>query len=155
MNNFVTLFHSKMTRFIIVLIFILGFTLFLSSQNHIPKEAEQIVLTYWDMNQKEDYEECMKLLYFKPEHLNIKLATRDAFPNCKLLSYSIIKYKKINNKLYEITVAISTKIAKETENITNYVAKIGEEWKYINNSREVPNDIYKFVNSDEQLIFFS
>lgn len=155
MKNFVTLFHSKLMRFIIVSILILGVMLFFFSQNHIPKEAEEIVLTYWDIMQKEDYDGCMELLYFKPENFAIKFVTRDAFPNQKLLSYSIIKYKKINNRLYEVTAAISTMIAKETHNITNYVAKIEDKWKYITNSREVPNDIYKFENSDEQLILFS
>lgn len=41
MKNFVTLFHSKLMRFIIVSILILGVTLFFFSQNHIPKEAEE------------------------------------------------------------------------------------------------------------------
>lgn len=155
MTQLKELFHHR-AKFVLLILIIFATCLVVMAlgQNRIPKDAKDIVTTYWDMASKGEYDECMKLLYFKPQNENLKEATRENYTTNPVLSYSIKKYRRINDSLYEISVALTTKRNPEKQIIINYVAYIDGAWKYITNSREVPNDIYHFANSDEELIFF-
>lgn len=120
------------------------------------KVIRAIAEQYWGLVTQKNYDAAMNMLYFKPEHDNIREMTERCMPLEVIYSYDLKTVKKLNQDLYEISVNVITNYTFATqtpiESVYHYVAKIDDTWKYLLRDEEIPDDICPFPREEEEYI---
>lgn len=134
-----------------ILIALVIVTIFAHQLRKPDPDVLQITELYLESVKQLDFKTLDEILYFGPKYESWRAPLYQNMKSDYLISYEIQKYKKLGKDIYQVTFQYDTKNEKDRV-ADNYVVCIQGEWKYAANSRNVPQDIYKFDHYDDTVL---
>ena len=138
----------KIIKFIplFVLIFALLVSFF-QLRDKLPEDAQSLVETYMDAYMN-GTKESARYAHFENEVI------KDAYLNgaTYLIDYRIESTKRINDKLYALTVLVKTNHTGDAYmRVYNFVALINEQWYFINGVGNIPEELQDNLDKSQYL----
>ena len=154
--------NRKIVLSIIIILALCLFVLFALRQSKttslIPNEVSELVNNYMEAYRK-GTEYAVEYTHFEDEFV------REAYiiSGDKLLDYKIENVEKINDNLYAFTILVKTEQSTFYsgdifERVFNFVARIDDEWYFLNGVSHIPADLQenldidKYTNTGENIV---
>lgn len=144
----------------VAILCVIGFLAVNLNRSHsaIPAEVSEVVENYMDAYKK-GTEYSVEYAHFEDEFMR----TAYIVSGDKLLDYKIESAEKINDNLFAFTIMVKTEqtafySGDVYERVYNFVARIDNEWYFLNGVAHIPADIQdgldksKYVYTDDRIL---
>lgn len=144
--------RNRKAIIIIILVIVSALFLYLGIMHfRKPSVVIEITSNFYNEMKNENFPDALKLLYRKDNSPFDDDLIIDSYQRNKLSSFKINNIKKLDNKIYEVTVTAKLDDGEKTST-TNYVIEVNGINYLVLNKIDIPSDIYTFPDGEVPII---